>query len=306
MTRELFVSLPDPELRAALGDPAEGVTFLEWDLSGPAPRNVIDLVVAPYLDSLEGLARLAFVSTRLVQGQSMGYDGVADLLPPGHLFANAVGVHDAATAEWAVALILASQRGLAGFVRAAARGQWAPEFRPSLADRTVLLVGYGGVGRAIAARLLPFETTLVRVATHERADELGPIYAIDALDELLPSADVVVAAVPLSATTHHLINEAFLKRMREGSLLVNVARGRVADTDALVAAAQSGRVRLALDVTDPEPLPAEHPLWTLPNVLISPHVGGATSAMLPRMAKLIHEQIELLRRDEAPRHVVLS
>ena len=306
MTRELFVSLPDPELRAALGDPAEGVTFLEWDLSGPAPRNVIDLVVAPYLDSLEGLARLAFVSTRLVQGQSMGYDGVADLLPPGHLFANAVGVHDAATAEWAVALILASQRGLAGFVRAAARGQWAPEFRPSLADRTVLLVGYGGVGRAIAARLLPFETTLVRVATHERADELGPIYAIDALDELLPSADVVVAAVPLSATTHHLINEAFLERMREGSLLVNVARGRVADTDALVAAAQSGRVRLALDVTDPEPLPAEHPLWTLPNVLISPHVGGATSAMLPRMAKLIHEQIELLRRDEAPRHVVLS
>ena len=305
MTGQLFVSLPNRELHAALGDPPDGVAFLEWDLSVPAPRDVIDLVVAPYMGSLRGLARLANVATRLVQGQSMGYDGVADQLPPGHLFANAAGVHDAATAELAVALILASQRGLPDFVRAALRGQWTPEFRPSLADRTVLLVGYGGVGHAIEARLRAFETTVVRVASQERTDERGRIYGIDSLGDLLPAADVVVVAVPLSEATHHLIDETFLARLSDGSLLVNVARGRVADTEALAAAAQSGRIRLALDVTDPEPLPAGHPLWSLPNVLISPHVGGATSAMLPRMAKLVHEQILRMRDGEAPLHVVL-
>ena len=305
MARPLFVSLPNPELRSALGDPPEGVAFLEWDLSVPAPRDVIDLVVVPYMGSLQGLARLANVSTRLVQGQSMGYDGVADLLPPGHLFANAAGVHDAATAELAVALILASQRGLPDFVLAASRREWTPEFRPSLADRTVLLVGYGGVGHAIEARLLAFETTVVRVASRERTDARGRIYGIDSLHDLLPAADVVVVAVPLSPATTHLINETFLARLSDGSLLVNVARGRVADTEALVAAARSGRIRLALDVTDPEPLPADHPLWALPDVLISPHVGGATSAMLPRMAKLVHEQISRMRNDEVPLHVVL-
>jgi phosphoglycerate dehydrogenase-like enzyme len=220
-------------------------------------------------------------------------------------FANAASVHETSTAEMALALILASQRAIPDFVRAAQQGNWAPTWRPSLADRTVLLVGYGGVGRAIESRLLPFETTIVRLANHERSDERGRIYGRDALRELLPTSDVVVVAVPLDETTNHLVDAVFLSLMPDASLLVNVARGAVADTAALLSEARSGRIRLALDVTDPEPLPAAHPLFALENVLISPHVGGMTSAALPRIARLVREQIDLMLRGEEPRNVVL-
>jgi len=245
------------------------------------------------------------VRTRLIQSQLVGYDGVIDVLPPGHVFANAASVHETSTAELTLALILASQRGIPDFVRAALEGRWARAEHPSLADRTVLLVGYGGVGRAIESRLLAFETTVVRVARTARIDERGAVHAMDELFELLPQADIVVVVVPLSPETTHLVDDEFLTRMKDGALLVNVARGPVADTQALLAHARTGRLRLALDVTDPEPLPQGHPLFALTNVLISPHVGGATSAMLPRMARLLREQIDLMLRGDEPINVVL-
>jgi phosphoglycerate dehydrogenase-like enzyme len=204
-----------------------------------------------------------------------------------------------------LALILASQRYLPDFVRAADAGTWSPSWHPSLADRTVLLVGYGGVGRAIEARLLPFETTIVRLARHERTDERGRVYGLDSLHELLPLSDIVVIAVLLDESTHHLVDAEFLSLMPDGSLFVNIARGGVADTDALLAEASSGRIRLALDVTDPEPLPDGHPLFGLSNVLISPHVAGMTSAALPRIMRLIRDQMERMQRGEEPRNVVL-
>lgn len=305
MTGRLVVSVPNPQLREALGELPEGVEVLDWDLVGPPPRGSIDIVVPPYLGS-QRLEALAGVTTRLVQGQLIGYDGVADTLPPGHVFANAATVHETSTAELAVTLILASQRGIPAFVRAASHGRWEPAVHESLADRTVLVIGYGGVGRAIEARLLPFETNVVRVARTARADERGPIHAVDELPELLPDADIVVLAVPLGDTTTHLVDDAFLERMRDGALLVNVARGGVADTDALSAHAASGRLRLALDVTDPEPLPAGHSLFTLPNVLITPHVGGASTAMMPRMAALLRRQIDRLLRGDEPENVVVT
>jgi phosphoglycerate dehydrogenase-like enzyme len=221
------------------------------------------------------------------------------------VFANAASVHETSTAEMTLALILASQRYLPDFVRAAEAGTWAPSWHPSLADRTVLLVGYGGVGRAIEARLLPFETTIVRLARHERTDERGRVYGLDSLHELLPLSDIVVIAVLLDESTHHLVDAEFLSLMPDGSLFVNIARGGVADTDALLAEARSGRIRLALDVTDPEPLPDGHPLFGLSNVLISPHVAGMTSAALPRIMRLIREQVERLQRGEEPINVVL-
>jgi len=275
-------------------------------MSGPAPVNAIDIVVPPYMDTAKALAQLANVKTRLVQSQSVGYDGVEQLLPPGVVYANAATVHETSTAELTVALILASQRGIPDFVRAASEGRWAPSWHQSLADRNVLLVGYGGVGKAIEARLLPFEVTVTRVALTARSDERGEIHGFDSLHDLLPLADVVVVAVPLTERTTHLIDDSFLSRMHDDSLLVNIARGKVADTNALLAHASSGRLRLALDVTDPEPLPDGHPLFSLANVLISPHVGGATTAMLPRMARLLNEQIDRMLRGDDPLNVVLT
>ena len=302
----LLVSVPDAHLGAALGEMPEGVEIIEWDMSGPAPVNAIDIVVPPYMDTAKALAQLANVKTRLVQSQSVGYDGVEQLLPPGIIYANAATVHETSTAELTVALILASQRGIPDFVRAASEGRWAPSWHQSLADRNVLLVGYGGVGKAIEARLLPFEVTVTRVALTARSDGRGEIHGFDSLHDLLPLADVVVVAVPLTERTTHLIDDSFLSRMHDDSLLVNVARGKVADTNALLAHASSGRLRLALDVTDPEPLPDGHPLFSLANVLISPHVGGATTAMLPRMAHLLNEQIDRMLRGDDPLNVVLT
>jgi phosphoglycerate dehydrogenase-like enzyme len=302
----LLVSMPDSALREAVGELPAGVEVVLWALDGPAPRPRFDIVVTPYMGATDRLAHLAGVDALLVQSQSIGFDGVDQVLPRGHVFANAASVHETSTAELTLALILASQRGIPDFVRAADRGEWAPAHHASLADRTVLLLGYGGVGRAIESRLLAFETTVIRVARTARSDEHGVIYGLESLPELLPQADIVVVGVPLTTETTHLVDDAFLGRMRDGSLLVNIARGPVADTDALLQHATDGRLRLALDVTEPEPLPAGHPLFALPNVLISPHVGGASSAMLPRMARLVREQIERMLRGENPLNVVLT
>jgi phosphoglycerate dehydrogenase-like enzyme len=302
---DLVVSVPDRTLAEALGVPPVGVDLIVWDMTKAAPRDSIDLVVPPYMGSHEALGRLAGVRTRLVQSQSIGYDGVAAVLPPGIVYANAASVHEASTSELAVALILASLRGLPEFVRAGAAGRWAHAPKPSLADRTVVILGYGGVGRALEARLLPFETTVMRVARHARSDERGEVHDLSALPELLKSADVVVVCLPLNDSTRHMVDDTFLSRMKRDALLVNVARGAIVDTDALVTHARRGLIRAALDVTDPEPLPAGHPLWTMPNVLITPHVGGATTAMKPRIARLVNEQIARLRAGEDPLNVVL-
>lgn len=304
-SRKLRVSLPDRNLTDALGQPA-GVELYLWDLAGPAPAEQFDLVVPPYMGAAGALAALDSVDVGLVQSQSIGYDGVAEVLPAGCRFANAAGVHETSTAELAVGMMIASQRGIPDFVRDAATGTWGNSQRPSLADRRVLLVGYGGVGKAIEARLLPFETEVTRLASRGREDERGWIYGLDALYEQLPLHDIVVVSVPLGAQTRHLVDGRFLAAMPDGALLVNVARGPVADTEALLRETSSGRLRAALDVTDPEPLPREHPLWTVPGVLITPHVGGASTAMLPRMARLIRKQIGLLQAGEEPVNVVLG
>ncbi len=304
-TPRLLVSLPNGEVRTWLGEAPEDVDFIEWDLAGPAPVDVIDIVVPPYMGGTSHLSALEGVRVQLVQSLSIGYDGVKEVLPRGLVYANAASVHEASTAELTLALILAAQRGIPDFVRAASSGTWAPEFLPSLADRRVLLIGYGGVGRAIEERLLAFEVEIERVAHRARSDERGPIHSMQELPELLARADIVVIAVPLTPETTGLVDDKFLTMMRDDSLLVNVARGKVADTEALLTHASSGRLRLALDVVDPEPLPDGHPLFALANVLISPHVGGATTAMQPRAKKLLFEQIVRVQRGETPINIVL-
>ena len=297
----LTISVPPGPLREALGPLPDDVELLEWDLDGPAPRPHIDLVVRPNVRGLAPLEWLSTVTTRLVQSPAIGFDGVSGVLPPGHRLANAAGVHEDSTAELAVTLVLAAQRDLPFYVQAADQGRWATRLSPGLSGRTVLLLGVGGVGQAVEARLRPFGPELVKVA---RAARDG-VHGVDELPTLLPEADVVVVAVRLDDSTVRLVDAGFLARMRDGALLVNVARGAVVDTDAVVAETSTGRLRAALDVTDPEPLPPDHPLWRIPGVLVTPHVAGATPDATPRMARLVRAQVDRMLAGEPPLNVVV-
>ncbi|WP_353808362.1 2-hydroxyacid dehydrogenase [Agromyces sp. SYSU T00194] len=299
----LTVTVPDATLRDALGPLPEGVRVLEWDFRGKPPAERIDLAVPPYMGGNAVLGALDGVPVGLVQSQSIGYDGVAALLPAGHVFANATSVHETSTAELALALVLASQRGIPRFVHDAAAGRWAPLPLRSLADRRVLILGYGGVGRAVEDRLVPFEVEVTRVASRARETDRGRVHGIDELPALLPEAEIVIVGLPLSDATAGLVDDAFLAALPDDALVVNVGRGPIIDTDAILA--HAGRLRFALDVVDPEPLPDGHPLFAEPNVLITPHVGGASSAMLPRMAALVRRQVAHLLAGEAPENVVL-
>lgn len=306
----IVVSLPDTKLRSALEavDVPDGVKFIEWPMAGgPAPAHV-DIVVPPYISGTSCFADLAKLPQvpALVQWQSIGVDGVAAALPgPGYVVANATSVHETATAELALALTLAAQRGVVEIDRAQVRGQVHPlAFRAGLADRKVLLIGYGGVGKAIASRLAPFEVDLTVVASHARVVDGVRVHAIAELPELLPATEIVIVVVPLSESTSGLIDSAFLVALPDGALVVNVARGKVADTTAIVA--ELGRLRFALDVTDPEPLPAGHELYGAPGVIVTPHIGGDSEAMGPRMAALLVRQIEHLAAGEPFENVVIG
>jgi phosphoglycerate dehydrogenase-like enzyme len=261
------------------------------------PDSAVDAqfyVPAYQLVAEQGAVLARMPRLRVVQTLTAGVEHIRSQVPEGVLLCNGRGIHNASTAELALTLTLASLRGLPGFVDDQHAHRWSQGFRESLADKTVLIVGYGDIGRDIERRLVPFEVDVLRVA---RSAKPG-VHAWSELADLLPQADVVVLIVPGTSETRGLVDASFLQRMRDGALLVNVARGPVVVTDDLVAALETGRVRAALDVTDPEPLPDDHPLWSAPNVLITPHVGGATPAMWPRAYRLVREQLERFARDE--------
>lgn len=305
----LTVSVPTEQLAddvRALLDPALGVEVVVWKDDASRPQGPIDIVVPPYMKQGATLRALAELRPRLVQGQAIGYDGVADVLPPGLVYANASGVHETATSELTLALILVAQRGLVDVVRNQDRAVWAKATTPGLADRRVVLLGYGGVGKAIAARLEPFEVEIVPVASTAREEDGRHVHAIDELPALAGTADILINVLPGGEQTHHLIDDAVLSALPDGALLVNVGRGPTVDTDALVDHLRRGRLRMASDVFDPEPLPADHPLWSLPNVFITPHVGGLSDAMRPRIARLVATQAERMLRGEPPLNVVLA
>lgn len=302
--RRIVVSLPSDELVADIGSLPDGVEVVVWDLRSPAPRDAFDLVVPPYMSGKRILAALENVQVGLLQSQSIGYEGMADVVPEGARFANAATVHETATAELAVGLAIAAQRRIPDYVRAQDAGRWEPQFTPSLADRTVLVLGYGGVGKAVASRLLPFETTVVPVASRARDEDGVHIHGIDELSELLPQTDILMITLPGGESTRGLIGADELALLPDGALVVNVGRGTVLDTDALVSELESERLRAALDVVDPEPLPEDHPLWHAPGALVVPHVGGAADAMRPRIASLIRTQIERLASGEEPLNIV--
>lgn len=282
---------------AELGEVPAGLRYEVVDPTDHVPDSVGDVrfYVPPYQMRpavADVLPRMT--SLEVIQTLSAGVDNIRGRVPAGVTLCNGRGIHDTSTAELALTLILASLRGVPRFVRQQDRAEWRGGFQPALADKRVLIVGYGAVGAAIEARLLPFETDVVRVARTAR----DGVHGIDELPGLLPDADVVVLIVPLTSETRGLVDAGFLARMKDGALLVNVARGAVLETDALLAELERGRLHAALDVTDPEPLPSDHPLWRAPNLLVSPHVGGASSAMWPRAYRVVRAQLERFARGE--------
>lgn len=301
------VSIPDQEWVSALSGLPD-VQIVHWDLTARPPRTDIEVVVAPYMSSPTRLERLADLpDLRAVQLVTAGYEHALRYLPDGVQLANGAGIHDTSTAELTLALTLAAQRGIPDFVRAQERGEWLRAAGlPSLADRRVLLIGYGSVGRAIVRRLDAFEAQVTAVASRARAgdDLVERVHGVDELPGLLPDAEIVILIVPLTEATRHLVDARFLERLPHDALVVNVARGQVVDTEALVAACQAGRVRAALDVTDPEPLPEDHPLWSCPNVLISPHVGGASTAFDPRALEFLRAELTRYARGDGLSHRV--
>jgi phosphoglycerate dehydrogenase-like enzyme len=265
----------------------------------------IDGVILPYIDAGAVLGSLAKVpDLKFVQTQSTGYDGVREAAGPGAAVANASGVHAAATAELAVGLILARLRGIDQAVKDQQTESWKPQRRQSLADRKVLLLGIGGIGKELARRLDPFEVTITRVGSTARTDADGQVHGPDELVALAADHDILVSVLPLNDNTHHLVGREVLAALPDGALVVNVGRGAVISTEALTREVVSGRLQCAIDVVDPEPLPAGHPLWSAENALITPHVGGNASAFEPRILKLLKQQLEALAVGQAPANLV--
>ncbi|MEI7647397.1 MAG: 2-hydroxyacid dehydrogenase [Actinomycetes bacterium] len=291
----------EPEVVASV-IPA-GVAWVTYDGTGEVPRSdEVDFFVPPYMGADHTLQVMEHMSSlKAVQTLTAGVDNVWAHLPSGVTLCNAKGVHDASTAELAVGLTIASLRKFPEFVRAQETGDWLYGRYDALADKTVLIVGFGSVGEALEQRLIPFEVTIVKVARTARAGVSG----FESLAQLLPHADVVILTAPLTEQTRGLVNGGFIESMKPGALLVNVARGPVVNTEDLLAAVKTGRIKAALDVTDPEPLPADHELWRTPGVLISPHVGGNTTAFLPRAYRLVHAQLLRYVADE-PLHNIMT
>ena len=298
----ITVALPDSDMldRLSPAIPAD-VDLVVWRPDDAPLDHTIDLLVIPYTVSYQSIASLG-QRVRHIQSQSLGYDGAADSVPAGVTFSNAVGVHEAPTAEMTMTLILAAQRGWPAVGRNQDSQKWERPMWPGLIGQRVLLIGVGGIGREFEKRIAGFDVDLTRVARTARDD----IHGIDELPVLLPSADIVVLAIPLNDDTRGLVDGTFLDQLPAGALVVNVSRGPIVDTDALVAHVASGAVRSALDVVDPEPLPAGHPLWSLPGSLISPHLGGAVQSMNARVDPLVVDQIERIARGERPKNIVIN
>ncbi len=285
---------PPGELRYEVFAPEEGTDL-------PASAADVELYVPPYrFSALDGKVMAKMPRLKVVQTMTAGTEHIRPDVPDGVTLCSGRGIHDASTAELALTLMLSSLRGVPDYVRAQDRGEWHHDLRPALADRTVLIVGYGAVGAAIERRLDGFEASVVKVARSAR----DGVHGIDELPELLPEADVVVLVLPLTDESRGLVDRAFLDRMRDGALLVNIARGPHVVTDDLVDVLRTGRISAALDVTEPEPLPAGHPLWSAPNVLITPHVGGNSTAMEPRAYALVRDQLRRFAAGEPLANVV--
>lgn len=274
-------------LAGLAGATVEVVAPADADL--PASAADVEFYVPPFFPETPALVAMAAMPRlRVVQTLTAGFDRVRPHVPPGAVLCNARGAHDASTAEWVVGAAIAALRQFPHFATEQAAGRWSYRFTGTLAGTTVLIVGYGSIGHAVERRLAGFDVQVRRVARTARNGVSGT----GELPGLLPDADVVILLAPTTAETRGMVDAAFLARMKNGALLINAARGGLVVTDDLVAEVSTGRLAAAMDVTDPEPLPPGHPLWTLPNVFITPHVGASTPYSMREANRLVRAQAQ--------------
>jgi len=261
----------------------------------------VDFYVPTYMTGAKGLSYVSkMTNLKTLQMPNAGYEDALAHLRPGITLCNATGVHDASTAELAVGLAIASRRGFPEFMQDQKNGIWNHRRFPALSDSKVGIVGFGSIGKEIAKKLSVFDVTVTAFTQSGRDGSL----TIDQLDAHLPNLDIVILILPLTDSSRHMFDAARLSKMKNGSLLINMARGPIVVTDALVAELNAGRLFAALDVTDPEPLPQGHPLWKAPNLLLVPHVGGNSDAFEPRGRALVESQLALLAAGKPLEHVV--
>ncbi len=281
----------------------------------------IDFWIPPLYPKQTAAVAARLRGVKVMQSLWAGVDSMLPFVPEGAILCDGQGIHDMPVAEYVAATTLAMFKYLPFFVRMQETGEWKrrmdaeklyfaahpgegskgiPALEEELSGKTVLIVGYGAIGEAVEARFAPFGVRMLRVSRRQREG----VESVERLDELLPKADVVVVLVPLTQETQGLFNKERLGKMKHAALLVNVARGAVVDTAALIEALQAGRIRAVLDVTDPEPLPDGHPLWTAPNVLITPHVAGSSPTFIERALRLAADQVRRFIDGEELHNVV--
>ena len=274
-----------------------GMTHLSTDGFVPSASQLdeIEFYVPSYMGGIKTIEIIPQMKNlKVVHYNQAGYEDILPHIPEGVTLCNGSGLHDVSTSELAIGLTIAARRGFAEFMDNQKKGVWHRTRKPALADAHVGIVGYGHIGKRIASLLEMFETT---VTAFTRSGSDGSV-KISEFDEYLPKLDVIILILPLTAESKHFMSAARLKKLKDGATLVNVARGAIVDTDALVAELHTGRITAGLDVTDPEPLPAGHPLWSAPNVIISPHVGGDSGAFEPRARKMVQEQLSRIAKNE--------
>lgn len=304
----ITVSVPEHAIADALGPVGDDARVIVWDPADTDPpeaerERITIACLAHYTGGRTLYGRLAQCpQLKVIQIPSAGFEHALPFVPAGVSLANAKGVHDSRVAEMTLALALASRRLLPQFFDSQSREMWEQKLDArSLADSRALVVGYGSIGEAIAVRLRASEVYVEGVARSARMATDGTVvHGVDDLPALLPDFDIVIIVTPHTVETDKLVDAAFLAAMPDGALLINVGRGKVVDTDALLAELTTKRLFAALDVTDPEPLPDGHPLWSAPQCIIVPHVAGVEVLTNRRFTDLVKRQIDARRRGDDP------
>lgn len=295
----ITVLVPDDEGLSALTG-IDGVRAVKYEPGGPLPTAAVDAEVFVPGFGVTAKVLSELPKLRLIQLRSAGAEEWIDIVPAGVLLSTCRGAHGGSTAEWAVATLLSLYRELPDFHAAHAEGVWRPHGTDTLQGKRAVIVGAGDVGRQLERRFTPFDVRVTMVGMSAREDVRG----VEELPSLLGEADIVVLLVPLTSRTRGMVDAGFLAAMPDGAVLVNAARGPVVDTEALLDELTARRLRAILDVTEPEPLPAGHPLWTAPNVMITPHTGGFVNGRLLRSYAVVARELERYAGGELPENLV--